>query len=555
MWRADGDAVVAFSGKDAGSWLQSQTTNDIQALEPGQGHVNCSLDRTGKLRAVFTLHRWADRYYAVVDRACVDQWLTDLESRLIQEDVTFGVEEFEHLVLQGPWSVRVLASLLTPPLTGPYDLFPRRPHSVRALRIGVSDVLVLQASPSGEDGFRLLCAPGEGEQIYRLLRDAGAEDVPLETREMLRVEAGLPRYGVDIGPNTRITETPYAETVIHTGKGCYIGQEVVSKQRSHASVRKSMVGALLGADEAPPSPGETLWLDERAVGALGRSVYSPGREVWIALATVQSEYAATNHPLEIRPENAPPRGVSLTPLPLVTATMPEDRARALYHRACDLVAERRRDDEVCALLHEALLLVPDLEDAYEMLGVVLHQNGRTADACEVMEALAALNPRCPMAHTNLSVFYAALGRIQDAEREKTQAAALRFTLDRENQRTQKEAEAEQARIQADTVRRLEMFKEVLAIDADDLLANFGSGSALLRLNRAAEAEPFLRKAVAIDKHHSAAHQLLAQCLELLGKREEAIEVLRRGIAAATRRGEFMPLREMEQRLQRLTGAA
>ena len=116
---------------------------------------------------------------------------------------------------------------------------------------------------------------------------------------------------------------------------------------------------------------------------------------------------------------------------------------------------------------------------------------------------------------------------------------------------QERAEAE--RLRADAERRLAMFTEVLEIDTDDPLALTGAGKALLELDRHAEAEPILARACAAQADNSPVYALHGRVLERLGRADEAAAVYRRGIEAAARKGDLMPLREMENRLLLLAG--
>jgi Flp pilus assembly protein TadD len=207
------------------------------------------------------------------------------------------------------------------------------------------------------------------------------------------------------------------------------------------------------------------------------------------------------------------------------------------------------------LLREAVLLDPLLEDAYESLGVVLHRQGRTEEAIEVMRTLKRLNPDSVMARSNLSVFYVSLGRIEEAEQEKAQGALLQFRQDEAARKAARSEEEERARKWRETEERLGLFLEVLDMDPDDLLANYGAGGSLLALGRAGEALPLLEKAVELQPDYSAAWLHLGQALEALGRADDAAGAYRNGIAAASARGDLQPLQAMRQRLAALETSA
>ena len=93
-----------------------------------------------------------------------------------------------------------------------------------------------------------------------------------------------------------------------------------------------------------------------------------------------------------------------------------------------------------------------------------------------------------------------------------------------------------------------MFGRVLAIDEEDGVALFGSGTSHSTLGNWEEAVVFFEKAVQVDAQNSAAHLGYGKALEALGRHEDAIRAYQAGMEVASRRGDLMPLREMEHRV-------
>jgi len=87
---------------------------------------------------------------------------------------------------------------------------------------------------------------------------------------------------------------------------------------------------------------------------------------------------------------------------------------------------------------------------------------------------------------------------------------------------------------------------------EDVVANFGLGKVLLDLERWEEALPYFRKAIERQASYSMAYNHLGTCLAHLGRGEEAKDVFRRGIEAAKERGDLIPRRDMERKLEGLT---
>ena len=73
------------------------------------------------------------------------------------------------------------------------------------------------------------------------MQHAGAQPVGYDALETLRIEAGVPRYGVDMDETNVVTETGLDEAVSYT-KGCYIGQEIIARIKYRGHVAKKLSG-------------------------------------------------------------------------------------------------------------------------------------------------------------------------------------------------------------------------------------------------------------------------------------------------------------------------
>jgi cytochrome c-type biogenesis protein CcmH/NrfG len=116
---------------------------------------------------------------------------------------------------------------------------------------------------------------------------------------------------------------------------------------------------------------------------------------------------------------------------------------------------------------------------------------------------------------------------------------------KELERQQKEMEQNAAK------RKMEMFQEVLEFDPEDPIALFGLGNAQITLEKFTEAEVSLTKALKVDSKNSAVYLSLGKVLEKNLKTQEAKETYEKGIKEASIKGDLMPLKEMETRLQLL----
>jgi folate-binding protein YgfZ len=118
---------------------------------------------------------------------------------------------------------------------------------------------------------------------------AGATPVGADALEMLRIEAGTPRFPSDIGPAVLLPEVPFDTLVSHT-KGCYPGQEVVVRIRDRGHVNRHLRGLVLDG-ETVPAPGSEVVAGDAAIGAVTSATRSIDLGRPIALAMVRRQHA------------------------------------------------------------------------------------------------------------------------------------------------------------------------------------------------------------------------------------------------------------------------
>ena len=119
----------------------------------------------------------------------------------------------------------------------------------------------------------------------------GVRGIPwigLDAGEILRIEAGIPRYGIDMDADTLLLETCLDHAVSFT-KGCYLGQETVERIHSRGHVNRRLVGLKAEGDVVPDARDTVLGAD-RAIGRVTSAAASPRLGCPIALGYVHRDY-------------------------------------------------------------------------------------------------------------------------------------------------------------------------------------------------------------------------------------------------------------------------
>ena len=263
---------LALTGAQAKELLSGQVTNDIEALTPRSGCYAALLTNKGKMLADLRVLDTASELWIDTERVALQAlfdtlrrgavgWQAELHKRTLQQAL---------LSLVGPHASRAVGGEIGG------EIAPELAN--RAAQIGGADVLLV-ATDLGVD---VVCATEDAERVR------GALDIPLvpeAAAEVLRVESGRPRYGLDLDDATIPQEAGLNERAVSFTKGCYVGQETVARLHYRGKPNRHLRGLRLS--EAVPT-GTPLLLGEREVGRLTSVAASP-RFGTVGLALVRRE--------------------------------------------------------------------------------------------------------------------------------------------------------------------------------------------------------------------------------------------------------------------------
>ncbi|PTL55615.1 YgfZ/GcvT domain-containing protein [Paraconexibacter algicola] len=270
---------LALTGADRRSFLNGQVTNEIEALEPGGGTYAAFLTHKGKMLGDVRVLETGEELLLDTERVAL-QALFDLVRRF---SIGYDVQLHKRTLQTG------LLSLVGPRAAAVADAedLPAEEHAHRAGTLGGRPARLVRTRA----GVDVLTATEDVEAVRAALLQAGAVAVAEASAEVLRVEAGVPRYGVDLDDTVIPQEAALNERAVSFTKGCYVGQETVARLFYKGKPNRHLRGLRLSG---PAAPGDPLVLTgesgEREVGRLGSVADSPQHGP-IALALVRREAA------------------------------------------------------------------------------------------------------------------------------------------------------------------------------------------------------------------------------------------------------------------------
>ncbi|MGP8198443.1 MAG: YgfZ/GcvT domain-containing protein [Limisphaerales bacterium] len=304
-------------GTDRVKFLNGQITNNVKDLRIGQGCYAALVSAKGKILS--DLHIYILENEILLDfepglDAAVQQ---RLEKYIIAEDAQVA----DVSALYGLWSVQgpnAAAVIQRLPWNAAIPETPRALAKIDDAALG--EIYVMNHARTRDAGYDLFVPSGAmptvAEQLIAAAKDTGGRLCGWQALETARIEAGIPRFGADMD-ETNLAPEVLGEEAISYSKGCYIGQEVISRVRTYGQPAKSLRGLRLPDNlRALPTKGDKLFLGEKEVGYITSAVASPGLKANIALGYVRRE---ANHPgtelsLQMPPERVP---VNIVDLPFI----------------------------------------------------------------------------------------------------------------------------------------------------------------------------------------------------------------------------------------------
>jgi tRNA-modifying protein YgfZ len=262
---------LALTGADAKSFLQGQVTNDVEGLAPGSGCYAAFLTPKGKMLGDLRVLDTGEELLLDTERVALQALFNMIRRFSIGYDVELHKRTLE----------RGLVSLIGPASDSLVAGVPQAEHAHVGLTVGELAVRAIRT----DVGIDLMCDAGAAGALLAALSSLGAVAVSEETAEILRVEHGRPRYGIDLDETVIPQEAGLNARAVSFTKGCYVGQETVARLYYRGKPNRHLRGLRCAA---PVQRGDAVLAGERAVGQVSTAVQSP-RFGTIALALVRRE--------------------------------------------------------------------------------------------------------------------------------------------------------------------------------------------------------------------------------------------------------------------------
>lgn len=282
---------VRVSGTEAVQFLNGLVTNDVKTLQPNAWMTAAFPNAQGRLVAPARILRIEDSFLIDTDPATSERVRKTLERFTLAGDfrVADTASETVLLSLQGERATEIITNLFSEAAA---HIAHR--HAAQTIWRG-HQIIIMRATHTSEDGFDLYAPTETAQALWNAFTsEGGARPIGYDVYETLRIEAGIPRYGIDMDETNVVTESLAENDAVSYQKGCYIGQEIIARIHWRGHVAKKLTGLIFDdAQDIPTaSAAKIRSADGKEIGRVTSQTFSPRLNKSVALAYVKYDYLA-----------------------------------------------------------------------------------------------------------------------------------------------------------------------------------------------------------------------------------------------------------------------
>lgn len=285
--------VLTITGEDRVEYVDNVVSNRVPR-DDGEGCYALLCDPQGRIELDCYIYNANERLLLFVPPGYEAELAAEWREKVFIQDVeiTVATDELAVFGVHGPNATEKVASVLNK--IGAPDgslVFDRGTINDVGVTVIASD------DPTGEDGYEIVCSAEEAETVFDTLMNYGVGAVPfgIQTWESLTLEAGTPLFEHEL--EGAIPNVLGLHNAVDFEKGCFIGQEVISRVENRGEPSKRLVGLRCAA---LPEAGAAVY-DDGEVGEVTRAMESPSLGEPIAFALV--EYGLETEELAVEVED------------------------------------------------------------------------------------------------------------------------------------------------------------------------------------------------------------------------------------------------------------
>ena len=285
---------IRVKGKDALSFLQWTTTNDVSKLTPGKGQYSVIPNEKGMPIDDIIIYCIEDNHYFICVNASNREkdfnWFQN-QTKKFEIALTNESDLYSQLALQGPLAQEILQKQTA------FDLASLKPFTFTEHEIQGMKALISRTGYTGEDGFEIYLKNQFAPKLWNLLlKDDRVSPCGLGARDTLRLEMKYALYGNDLDEEHSILEAGLG-WVVKFDKGDFLGKKALLAQKE-AGIPRKLVGFMM-LEKAIARHGYKVFKKQEFLGKVTSGSHSPSLDYGIGCAYIPSSFASIGNALEI----------------------------------------------------------------------------------------------------------------------------------------------------------------------------------------------------------------------------------------------------------------
>lgn len=293
---------LCLTGADRRRFLNGQVTNNVKDLPTGAGCYAALVTAKGKMESDLNIYCLANELLLDFEPGLAGKIASRFEKFVIADDVQVVdvAPLYGLLTVQGPRAGEVIGK------GGPRLSLPLAPMGFTTNDDATAgEIYCMSQTRGASKGFDLFIPAASLASVLTGLlaaaREVGGGPCGWRALDMIRIEASLPRFGVDMDETNLAPEAGIEARAISYSKGCYIGQEVIARVRTYGQVAKSLRGLRLPDSLVElPKRGDKLFREDKEVGYVTSALASPSFRANLALGYVRRECNEPGSELKLR---------------------------------------------------------------------------------------------------------------------------------------------------------------------------------------------------------------------------------------------------------------
>lgn len=276
---------LQISGKDRISFLHNILSQDIKALMPGSGTRAMLLDATGKVKLDLDIFIFQESVLIKLEKSILKKALEEFAKYIITEDVEVSdlSEELTCIAIQGP------GAEFTVKQSSPEDIQVCEEFAHQSAEIFKEPLTLVKRDICGLGGYLLFIDKELLSAMKNTFKEHGLNEARQDVLEVIRIENGILRYGIEMNEDMILSETGLANLAASETKGCYPGQEVIAKIETYGRLNRKVTGLLIEGSVIPENGDPIMQKNEQA-GYILNAVFSPKYNQVFALGLLKKAF-------------------------------------------------------------------------------------------------------------------------------------------------------------------------------------------------------------------------------------------------------------------------